>query len=93
MPKSLILAILAIVIGCVMTTIGFVATDPIGNLAMAPGATISFWLYSGRVHEVGYALGAIAINVVVYAALAYVCIRAYPLVRSAFDRKKDITIR
>lgn len=93
MPKSLTVAMLAILIGCGMTTIGFVATGPIGSLAMAPGATISFWLYSGRVHEVGYAIGAIAMNFLVYAGLAYVCISLYGVVRSASNRKKGTTLR
>jgi hypothetical protein len=93
MTRSLIFALVALLFGCGMTMIGFVATGAIGNVAMAPGATISFWLYSGRVHESGYAFGAIVLNCLVYSALAYLCIRLFIAARSGAHRKKGVTSR
>ena len=88
MPKPLVLTLLALIIGCTMTTIGLVATGPIATFAMGPGSTISFWLYSGRVHEIGYAFWAIASNSLVYSALAFLGIWLYRIA----TKKEDVTI-
>lgn len=77
MPNQLILALPALIVGFTMTTIGLVATGPVATFAIGIGAKISFWLYSGRVHEIGYAFWAIASNSLFYSALAYLGIWLY----------------
>lgn len=81
-PMRLTIIVLSILIGCVITAVGFGLSLPVGGLIVAPGITIAYWLVSGRVHEVSYALLSVGLNCAFYAAAVYVLLSLYERQRS-----------
>jgi hypothetical protein len=53
----------------------FLPVDPLAEYILAPGAVVSFSLFSGRTHDLEFLWTAIGVNLLTYGALLSVVLR------------------
>jgi hypothetical protein len=75
MPRPVLLVTIATALGALITVVGFWVSPPVDSYIMAPGVSMAFWLCSGRVHELGYAVLSVVINGLVYSVLSFCALR------------------